>query len=139
MLQVFWEPGGGVCQAIVRPVPRPMKASPVPVKMTTLFSGSLPTSAKAYGTSRWETSPPYHGASVGVKGDLNDAVSSLHADGFVFICVILEIYHKHASIFYVESVFPGVKWTGGAGGARTPYLLNAIEALSQLSYSPTRM
>ena len=25
---------------------------------------------------------------------------------------------------------------GGAGGARTLYLLNAIEALSQLSYSP---
>ena len=28
---------------------------------------------------------------------------------------------------------------GGAGGTRTPYLLNAIEALSQLSYSPTWM
>jgi site-specific DNA recombinase len=27
---------------------------------------------------------------------------------------------------------------GGAGGARTPYLLNAIQALSQMSYSPTR-
>ena len=26
---------------------------------------------------------------------------------------------------------------GGAGGARTLYLFNAIEALSQLSYSPT--
>ena len=26
---------------------------------------------------------------------------------------------------------------GGAGGIRTPYLLNAIQALSQLSYSPT--
>ena len=26
---------------------------------------------------------------------------------------------------------------GGAGGARTPYLLNAIQALSQMSYSPT--
>ena len=26
---------------------------------------------------------------------------------------------------------------GGAGGTRTPYLLNAIEALSRLSYSPT--
>ncbi len=26
---------------------------------------------------------------------------------------------------------------GGAGGTRTPYLFNAIEALSQLSYSPT--
>ena len=25
----------------------------------------------------------------------------------------------------------------GAGGTRTPYLFNAIEALSQLSYSPT--
>jgi site-specific DNA recombinase len=25
---------------------------------------------------------------------------------------------------------------GGAGGIRTPYLLNAIQALSQLSYSP---
>ena len=25
---------------------------------------------------------------------------------------------------------------GGAGGTRTPYLFNAIEALSQLSYSP---
>ncbi len=28
---------------------------------------------------------------------------------------------------------------GGAGGTRTPYLFNAIEALSRLSYSPTRM
>ena len=28
---------------------------------------------------------------------------------------------------------------GGAGGARTPYLLNAIQALSQMSYSPTRV
>ena len=27
---------------------------------------------------------------------------------------------------------------GGAGGIRTPYLLNAIQALSQMSYSPTR-
>jgi hypothetical protein len=27
--------------------------------------------------------------------------------------------------------------SGGAGGIRTPYLLNAIQALSQLSYSPT--
>ena len=27
---------------------------------------------------------------------------------------------------------------GGAGGIRTPYLLNAIQALSQLSYGPTR-
>ena len=26
---------------------------------------------------------------------------------------------------------------GGAGGIRTPYLLNAIQALSQMSYSPT--
>ena len=25
---------------------------------------------------------------------------------------------------------------GGAGGTRTPYLFNAIEALSQMSYSP---
>ena len=29
--------------------------------------------------------------------------------------------------------------SGGAGGTRTPYLLNAIEALSRLSYSPTYM
>ena len=27
--------------------------------------------------------------------------------------------------------------SGGAGGTRTPYLFNAIEALSQMSYSPT--
>ena len=27
---------------------------------------------------------------------------------------------------------------GGAGGTRTPYLFNAIEALSQMSYSPTQ-
>ena len=26
--------------------------------------------------------------------------------------------------------------SGGAGGTRTPYLFNAIEALSRLSYSP---
>ena len=35
-----------------------------------------------------------------------------------------------------EEVLPIVP-SGGAGGTRTPYLLNAIEALSQLSYSPT--
>ncbi|SVB79854.1 uncharacterized protein METZ01_LOCUS232708, partial [marine metagenome] len=29
------------------------------------------------------------------------------------------------------------KFSGGAGGDRTPYLLNAIEALSLMSYSPT--
>ena len=28
---------------------------------------------------------------------------------------------------------------GGAAGTRTPYLFNAIEALSQMSYSPTTM
>ena len=28
---------------------------------------------------------------------------------------------------------------GGAGGTRTPCLFNAIEALSQMSYSPMRM
>ena len=28
---------------------------------------------------------------------------------------------------------------GGAGGTRTPYLFNAIEALSQMSYSPTQI
>ena len=38
------------------PGPRAMKASPVPVSITTLFSGSLPMSAKAYPTSRWGTS-----------------------------------------------------------------------------------
>ena len=31
----------------------------------------------------------------------------------------------------------GIGESGGAGGTRTPYLFNAIEALSQLSYSPT--
>ena len=31
----------------------------------------------------------------------------------------------------------GKKWGGGAGGTRTPYLYNAIVALSQMSYSPT--
>ena len=34
------------------------------------------------------------------------------------------------------SVLSTVK-NGGAGGTRTPYLFNAIEALSQMSYSPT--
>jgi hypothetical protein len=29
--------------------------------------------------------------------------------------------------------------TSGAEGIRTPYLLNAIQALSQLSYSPTHL
>ena len=29
-------------------------------------------------------------------------------------------------------------YRSGAGGTRTPYLFNAIEALSQMSYSPTR-
>ena len=28
------------------------------------------------------------------------------------------------------------KKVGGAGGTRTPYLFNAIEALSRMSYSP---
>ena len=28
---------------------------------------------------------------------------------------------------------------GGAAGTRTPYLFNAIEALSQMSYSPTQV
>ena len=32
----------------------------------------------------------------------------------------------------------GKSCSGGAGGTRTPYLFNAIEALSQMSYSPTR-
>ena len=36
-----------------------------------------------------------------------------------------------------ESALPTVQ-NGGAGGTRTPYLFNAIEALSQMSYSPTR-
>ena len=31
------------------------------------------------------------------------------------------------------------KGNGGAAGTRTPYLFNAIEALSQMSYSPTQM
>ena len=30
-----------------------------------------------------------------------------------------------------------IKGGGGAAGTRTPYLFNAIEALSQMSYSPT--
>jgi hypothetical protein len=34
--------------------------------------------------------------------------------------------------------FVSEKKAGGAEGARTPDLLNAIEALSQLSYSPAR-
>ena len=34
--------------------------------------------------------------------------------------------------------FVSVKKVGGAAGTRTPYLFNAIEALSQMSYSPTR-
>ena len=35
-----------------------------------------------------------------------------------------------------EDEFVAVEDAGGAEGARTPDLLNAIEALSQLSYSP---
>ena len=34
--------------------------------------------------------------------------------------------------------FVSQKKLGGAAGTRTPYLFNAIEALSQLSYSPTQ-
>ena len=34
--------------------------------------------------------------------------------------------------------FVSQKKAGGAGGTRTPCLFNAIEALSQMSYSPTR-
>ena len=33
--------------------------------------------------------------------------------------------------------FVSDKKLGGAAGTRTPYLFNAIEALSQMSYSPT--
>tara|TARA_Y100000590_G_scaffold54656_2_gene57065 strand:+ start:285 stop:440 length:156 start_codon:yes stop_codon:yes gene_type:complete len=33
--------------------------------------------------------------------------------------------------------FLSEKKFGGAAGTRTPYLFNAIEALSQMSYSPT--
>tara|TARA_Y100000588_G_scaffold203751_1_gene217557 strand:+ start:662 stop:826 length:165 start_codon:yes stop_codon:yes gene_type:complete len=32
--------------------------------------------------------------------------------------------------------FLSKKKFGGAGGTRTPYLFNAIEALSRMSYSP---
>ncbi len=32
-----------------------------------------------------------------------------------------------------------MKVVGGAEGIRTPYLLNAIQSLSQLSYSPTML
>jgi hypothetical protein len=39
--------------------------------------------------------------------------------------------NKEVSVLAIES-------SGGAGGTRTPYLFNAIEALSQLSYSPTK-
>ena len=35
--------------------------------------------------------------------------------------------------------FVSEKKLGGAGGTRTPCLFNAIEALSQMSYSPTRL
>ena len=35
--------------------------------------------------------------------------------------------------------FVSVKNVGGAAGTRTPYLFNAIEALSQMSYSPTQV
>ncbi len=35
-----------------------------------------------------------------------------------------------------ELMVPSIVHYGGAGGIRTPYLLNAIQALSQLSYSP---
>ena len=35
-----------------------------------------------------------------------------------------------------ELVVPSIVHYGGAGGIRTPYLLNAIQALSQLSYGP---
>ena len=37
-----------------------------------------------------------------------------------------------------EDDFVSVKKLGGAAGTRTLYLFNAIEALSQMSYSPTR-
>jgi hypothetical protein len=35
-----------------------------------------------------------------------------------------------------EKVKQNARITGGAGGIRTPYLLTASQALSQLSYSP---
>ena len=38
------------------------------------------------------------------------------------------------SKYLISAMFPQV--VGGAEGTRTPYLFNAIESLSQLSYSP---
>ena len=38
----------------------------------------------------------------------------------------------------IEAKVSLLEGNGGAAGTRTPYLFNAIEALSQMSYSPTR-
>ena len=39
----------------------------------------------------------------------------------------------------IEAKVSLLERNGGAAGTRTPYLFNAIEALSQMSYSPTQM
>src|SRR5208337_2395428 len=46
-------------------------------------------------------------------------------------------YHSLPGILYIFQYF--AKLIGGAKGSRTPDLLNAIQALSQLSYGPIRM
>ena len=42
-----------------------------------------------------------------------------------------------AEVIALTAPVPSTVTSNGAGGTRTPYLFNAIEALSQLSYSPT--
>ena len=39
----------------------------------------------------------------------------------------------------IEAKVSLLEGNGGAAGTRTPYLFNAIEALSQMSYSPTQV
>ena len=39
----------------------------------------------------------------------------------------------------IEAKVSSPEGNGGAAGTRTPYLFNAIEALSQMSYSPTQV
>ena len=41
-----------------------------------------------------------------------------------------------AKLNHISKTVLSIVKFGGAGGTRTPYLFNAIEALSQLSYSP---
>ena len=55
-----------------------------------------------------------------------------------FVNIFVNIIDERAEEAATENInIERVSNSGGAAGTRTPYLFNAIEALSQMSYSPT--